>query len=278
MKKSASACGKIILSGEYAVVFGYPGVATPVSLGIDVAWEEKTSGGVEILLNERSERDGTRSYVEKILYCLGKKHGILKLQSTLPIGRGMGSSTALVIAIARSILGENCKEEALKIEDAVNPEHSGLDFVVIWSEKPVLFRKGSAPEHIQIPKDLLKGAFLIDTGKPNEATPELVAWVKSRKEELTESIKEIGQCTEKLIQGEDFPSIVRAHHQAQVHIGVVPVAARGLIEEIEENGGAAKVLGAGGRTGGGGMVLTLNISPEALEVIAKKHTMPFFPL
>ena len=277
MKKSASACGKIILSGEYAVVFGYPGVATPVSLGIDVEWEEKTSGGMEIHLDEHSERDGAREYIEKILACLGKHQGMLKIRNNLPIGRGMGSSTALVIAIARTILGEDSKTEALRIEDMMNPGHSGLDFAVIWDQKPVLFRKGTPPESIDISKDLLKGATLIDTGKPNEATPELVAWAKSRAKELEEPLKVIGNCTVRLLQGEDFSSIVRDHHRAQIRIGVVPDAARDLIEEIEENNGAAKVLGAGGRTGGGGMILVLGLESKKIKTIAKSHGLPVIP-
>ena len=278
MKKAGSACGKAILSGEYAVVFGYPGIATPVNLGIDVEWGEKTSGGINMELDEHSERDGMRFYVEKILDSLGKHHGTLNIRSSIPIGRGMGSSTALVIAITRSILGEGCKAEALKIEDTVNPGHSGLDFAVIWSGKPVLFRKGTAPQQIQIKGDLLKGACLIDTGKPNEATPELVAWVKSRAEELDAPIKMIGNCTERLIAGEDFRLIVHDHHKAQVQLGVVPENAQRLIEAIEKEGGSAKVLGAGGRTGGGGMVLALGIGAEVLEKIAASHRMPFFPL
>ncbi|OGJ56141.1 hypothetical protein A2706_02360 [Candidatus Peribacteria bacterium RIFCSPHIGHO2_01_FULL_51_35] len=278
MKKSGSVCGKIILSGEYAVVFGYPGIATPVSLTIDAEWEAKTSGGMEILLDERSERDGARKYIEKILACLGKHQGMLNIRSTIPIGRGMGSSTALVIAITRAILGKDSKSEAMKIEDTMNPGHSGLDFAVIWDQKPVLFRKGFPSDHIQIPKDILNGAFLIDTGKPNETTPELVAWVKSRAEELSEPLKTIGQCTEKLIQGGDFPSIVHDHHRAQMKLGVVPENATRLIHEIEKNDGSAKVLGAGGRTAGGGMVLILGINADALEKIAAKHRMPFFPL
>ena len=278
MKRVGFACGKIILSGEYAVVFGYPGIATPMSLGIDVEWEEKTSGGMEIHLDEHSERDGAREYIENIFASVGKPQGILKIRSNLPIGRGMGSSTALVIAITRAILGEDSKSEAMKIEDTVNPGHSGLDFSVIWDAQPVLFRKGIPTEHIQLPKDLLNGAFLIDTGKPNETTPELVAWVKSRAKELDAPLKMIGSCTERLIAGEDFSTIIRNHHKAQMQLGVVPENTIRLIEKIEENNGAAKVLGAGGRTAGGGMVLVLGINADALEKIAAKHRMPFFPL
>jgi hypothetical protein len=50
----------------------------------------------------------------------------------------MGSSTAIVVALARCFLGENCRDEALAMEDVINQGHSGLDFVAIWEARPVV--------------------------------------------------------------------------------------------------------------------------------------------
>ncbi|NLG07305.1 hypothetical protein GX553_02525, partial [Candidatus Peribacteria bacterium] len=44
MAHNASAPGKIILSGEYAVVFGYPGIAVPAPIGMRVAFEPSQQG------------------------------------------------------------------------------------------------------------------------------------------------------------------------------------------------------------------------------------------
>ena len=90
-------------------------------------------------------------------------------------------------------------------------------------------------------------------------TPELVAWVKDRslETEILASLEEIGRCSDRLIAGEDLQEILRDHHKAQVALGVVPAEAKKRIEEIESTGGAAKILGAGARTGGGGMILSL---------------------
>lgn len=197
----------------------------------------------------------------------------------------MGSSTALVIAIAKSALGDDCEEIAREIEEKVNPGNSGLDFTVIWHEKPVLFRRGSKPTFIELPENLLAGMSLIDTGTPNETTPELVAWVKSHYEKpligsgkparrssksagglpavddqsnIQSAIETIGRCTDRILKGEPIKDILRDHHRAQVALGVVPEAVQKLIAEIEKKGGAAKVLGAGGRTGGGGMVMVVD--------------------
>jgi mevalonate kinase len=45
-----------------------------------------------------------------------------------------------------------------------------------------------------------------------------------------------------------------------VKLGVVPETVQKLIENIEKTGGVAKVIGAGGRTGGAGIVLALRPS------------------
>lgn len=86
----------------------------------------------------------------------------------------------------------------------------------------------------------------------------------------------IASCTERLIAGESPLTVFRDHHRAQVALGVVPHAVQALIADIEEAGGAAKVVGAGGRSGGGGMVLALHPKPETLLVIARQHHMPIF--
>jgi mevalonate kinase len=110
---------------------------------------------------------------------------------------------------------------------------------------------------IDLPKDILSGAVLVDSGRPNETTKELVAWMKMRGAEIESAINVIGDCTERLLKGEDLRTIMRDHHRAQIALGVVPESAVRIIEDVESKGGTAKVVGAGARTGGGGMVLCL---------------------
>ena len=51
----------------------------------------------------------------------------------------MGSSTAIVVALARCFLGRNRKDEALAIEDVINKGHSGIDFAAIGRSVQLLF-------------------------------------------------------------------------------------------------------------------------------------------
>ncbi|MFA7682085.1 MAG: hypothetical protein WCX61_03585 [Candidatus Peribacteraceae bacterium] len=268
MIQHGSAPGKIILTGEYAVVFGWPGIAVPAPLTITAIFEEdRTQDGIRIVWDEIKGDERWTAYLQDILNAIQQYkgrllQGTLTIDNQIPLGKGMGSSTALVIAVSRCLLGKDCEREARAIEDRMNPGHSGIDFAVIWKSCPLLFKKGEDPQPIDLPEDLLSNAVLIDTGKPNESTSELVTWIKERENEVSDALMIIGQCTERLRSAAEvheslLQEIIRDHHRAQVSLGVVPPAIQQLIADIEAKGGAAKVLGAGARTGGGGIVLVL---------------------
>ncbi|MDP7477117.1 MAG: hypothetical protein QF442_01580, partial [Candidatus Peribacteraceae bacterium] len=264
--KTATATGKIILSGEYAVVFGYPGIAMPAPLKVMATFEEDSSlNDIEV---QRDTEGGAQwaEYIQDIInpcIALGSiAPGTLTLANELPLSKGMGSSTAFVVAITKCLLGEKRRAEARLIEDSLNPGHSGIDFDVIWDETPILYRKENESESINLPANILKGAHLIDTGEPDQQTPELVAWVSERKDEVSDALKQISDCTERLQSGEDLMGVIRDHNEAQVMLGVVPEEVQELNKFFVQQGGAAKVIGAGSRTGGGGMVLALGIDAE----------------
>lgn len=262
MNHTGSATGKIILSGEYAMAFGCAGIAFPSKETMHVQFKPKKRGGLTVIFGQNNFDPAWAMYAGQIAELLAHKNkltlnGDLCIETNLPLGKGMGSSTALVIAIAKALLGKNCKVAALSVEDDINPGHSGMDFAVIWEGRPILFRRGEKPQNISLPKNLDKKIMLIDTGMPSEQTPKLVAWVRSREKELLEPLKRIGSCTERILKNEDLKAIIRDHHRAQIALGVVPPHAQKMIEDIESKGGAGKIIGAGSRTGGGGMILSI---------------------
>lgn len=259
---TASACGKMILSGEYAGIFGHRCIAMPSQARISASWQQADAALTIVLEGTLIEDPRVETYARRIVEEMMRvseseePRGRLTVSSDLPMGKGMGSSTALVVAIVRCLLGENAAVARL-VEDRVNEGHSGLDFSVIWEGQPIVYRKGDPLLPYSVPEHALDGMQLMDTGRPNESTPELIAWIKERKDALVEPLAEIGRCTERLLSGEALRNVMRDHHRAQVALGVVPKDVRELIAGIEAKGGSAKVLGAGGRTGGGGMVLAL---------------------
>ena len=291
MKHSASAPGKIILSGEYAVVFGYKGIAVPALLTLTATFEEDESKDkIQVVRDDKGKTKEWDGYVRKVIQlCRHNTGGTLTVENRIPLRKGMGSSTALVIAVARALNAgaaePRLRNIALAIEDTVNPGHSGIDFAVIWENEPVLFHKDSGP--CPIFRDIgrfVQYSLLIDTGTPGETTAELVSWVKERRRRdprVSAALETIGTCTERLLdltktgpvpvlrvtekQGQAlFFDIIRTHHRAQCDLGVVPPKAKTLIKKIERLGGAAKAIGAGGRTGGGGMVLAFGVRPEQI--------------
>ncbi|PIR48631.1 hypothetical protein COU80_02890 [Candidatus Peregrinibacteria bacterium CG10_big_fil_rev_8_21_14_0_10_55_24] len=279
MSTEGSAPGKFILSGEYAVVFGWPGIAIPAPLTLRATFnEDRTCGGIDVVWEDSERSAQWDAYLLDILHAVAQCKGMifqgkLVIENKIPLRKGMGSSTALVVAVSRCFLGKECKKEALSIEQRMNPQGSGIDFAVIWEERPLLFRREREPQPIELPKNLLKDALLIDTGTPNETTGELVEWIRENQEDCADALATIGACTQMLLDGTDLPTVLKEHHRAQVTLGVVPYEVQELAAEIEAAGGAAKVLGAGARTGGGGMVLATGDNPGKIEDIATAHSL-----
>ncbi len=252
------------------MVFWHRGIAFPaLDHTLTVSFEETATASSLKLhsISVDSNHPKWESYMSRIVsLCEAQSReqflGKLTITGNLGVGKGMGSSTALVIATCKCLLGSTVDEKFCKtVEDTVNPGNSGLDFAVIWSRKPVIFKKGMTIAQSSLTTNMLEGTTLIDTGVPNETTPELVKWVKEKIESNDElalvAVQTIGQCTERILAGEDLKTVIRDHHQAQMALDVVPEPVREMIKSIEEKGGAAKVLGAGARTGGGGMVLQI---------------------
>ena len=276
---TAFAPGKIILSGEYSMVFGHPGIAVPTKMGMHVSFQEATdTHGIEIQWDDLANYTSWRQYIKAILQrCTKRKNipsGLLEIKNKIPLGKGMGSSTALVIAVTKCLLESKCEEDALTIEDELNFGHSGMDFSVIWLNEPIHFSKKEGPRPITLPENALSGAFLVDTGKPNETTVDLVAWIREREQKVSGALDTIADCAKRLAEGEELHTVMQDHHKAQVELGVVPEKVQTFISEIENKGGSAKVIGAGGRTGGGGMVLALGVGEDFLS----KHPFIHSPL
>jgi mevalonate kinase len=279
-RRVAHACGKIILSGNISNSYGKRALAVPVDMHITVIWEKSdTDEGLRFVGVGQWENGVWLNTTQKIIALIearvGRLSGKLTIHNTLPLGKGMGSSTAIVVALARCFLGNNCKEEALAIEDVINKGHSGIDFAAIWEERPIVITSGKY-EFIDLPKRLQQG-FLIDTGVPVEPTSVILQRLKERspKEKLLmDSLETIGNCTERLLSGEDPLAVFPDHHRGQVSLGVVPPGVRSLIERIEQSGGAAKATRSGGTTGGVGMVFAVHPKMKLLKRVLGKAAVP----
>lgn len=275
MSQIGFANGKIILSGEYAVMFGYPGIAFPSRHCIKVTYNDQMVDSDKLFTSWKGITVPShwdmylRHIVHEAEHMTGEHyHGMLAVESYLPLGKGMGASTALLIATLRCLVGEDCQKEAEAIEKELNPTGSGIDFAVIWHNKPLKFRKGHPHATFDLPKTLPANICLIDTGEPEQTTSELATLVQSRRTELEDALKTIGNCTERILQGINLVDVLPDHHRAQVTLGVVPSKVLLFIGAIEEIDGAGKIIGAGSRTGGGGIVLATGNEADLHALVA----------
>ena len=152
MKSIASAPGKIILFGEHFVVHGTPAILAAIDKRVTVTssfTENKTirvnsklgTLDVPISSSYKEVKNEFRPFVylaNKMIDSNQNANGLeITIDSDIPIGVGLGSSSACCVAAAGSIFGlfkEWSSEEILKIsieaEKTIFPDTSGADCTV----------------------------------------------------------------------------------------------------------------------------------------------------
>jgi mevalonate kinase len=197
MTHRATACGKIILLGEHAVVYGQPAVAVPVrSLR---ATAEFTPGPPPFRIE--APDIGLRADLQDLpaehplAFCV--RHalesqrvrlpgGRLRIVSEIPVASGMGSgaavSTAVVRALAsaagRTLSPAVVSEIVFEVERIHHGTPSGVDNTVIAYEQPVYFRRGFEPQILAAGAPAL---FLIADSGARSSTREAVDGVRERR-------------------------------------------------------------------------------------------------
>ncbi|TLX68523.1 MAG: mevalonate kinase [Thaumarchaeota archaeon] len=135
MRSVASAPGKVILFGEHFVVYGIKAILCSIDKRItatsEIIDEKKIKiksdiGNVEISTDSLSTPNRSMDVMKPFLYIAkkaleksGKNVGIeIKIDSEIPVGIGLGSSSACCVAVTASVMGlfeKLPKEEILKI-------------------------------------------------------------------------------------------------------------------------------------------------------------------
>ena len=165
----ASACGKIILLGEHAVVYGFPAVAVPFA-GLRAKAElapadfpfilDAPDIGLTSALQDLPSDHPLAFCVRHTVEFLGT--GIpaarLTITSEIPPASGLGSGAAVSTAIVRvlsasagrSLAPGEISRIVFDVERIYHGTPSGVDNTVIAYECPVYFQRGREPVLMQI--------------------------------------------------------------------------------------------------------------------------------
>ena len=114
-------------------------------------------------------------------YETGETPGTTPYPCGTSAGEGHGSSTALVIAIAQAIFGEDCRSEALFDRRYRESRTQRLGFCGDLGRHSRPLRPGTGAGTGRPASRPPARRRVIDTGQPNESTPEMVEWMKGKK-------------------------------------------------------------------------------------------------
>jgi hydroxymethylglutaryl-CoA reductase len=185
-----NACGKVILLGEHAVVWGAPALAIGIERGAR-AWVDESSETSSLRVrtwNTTVAANGTEPLARAfhdLLEASGAASISIEAETTLPPGAGLGCSAALGVAIARAIdpeaTPETISERAMAWERVFHGNPSGVDASVAALGGCVLFKKGGPPFRVHHATRLL--VCIGHSGRTSETKKmvELVARIRGER-------------------------------------------------------------------------------------------------
>ena len=280
MKSKASAPGKVILFGEHFVVYGVKAILCAINKRVTVTAEKikekKISiksgiGDLELELNKPiSEIDSPL----KPFYYLANKMiqnqstGIeIKIESDIPLGAGLGSSSACCVAGAAAIsklFSEKTKEEILELaieaERTIFENTSGADCTVCTYGGIIEYEKEKGFIKIKSEPNF---HLIIANSNIKHSTESIVSKVKQFKNDDTERFSKLCNDESKLI--EDVLQLLKENNiqklgqkvvQNQKYLETIGISNEKLKDMIkigQESSFGTKITGAGD----GGCVFSL---------------------
>ena len=292
MKSIASAPGKVILFGEHFVVYGVKAILCSINKRVTVT-AEKTSER-KISINSKIgklelEPDKPISEINsplKPFYYLANKSienkdsGIrIQIDSEIPLGAGLGSSSACCVAGAAAIFklfGNISREEVLKLaieaERTIFENTSGADCTVCTYGGIIEYDKNKGFKKIEHEPNF---QLVIINSNMEHSTQSMVSKVKEFENKNKEEFSKLSNLESKLV--EDVLKLVKENkiqeigqkmNQNQEYLENIGISNKELTKMIkigQESSFGAKITGSGG----GGCIFALT-NESNLQNILKK--------
>jgi mevalonate kinase len=289
MNGVAEACGKVILLGEHAVVYGVPALAVGIERGARARSIPAGSGpsrlfvrGWNITVHEdRLDHDLARAF--RALLDSARAHAPslgpqdVEVDAALPPGGGLGCSAAIGVAIARALCplaGPDVVQAlAMAWEQVFHGNPSGVDAAVAARGGCVLFTRGEALEPVRARGPLQLCVGNTGIASSTKAMVERVARLRARDRDVVdrsfEAVRVLVHSARSALETGDRSALGRLMDRNQALLGGLSIST----PEIESMCGLARRAGALGAkltgAGGGGCVVALvpsqAVADEVLE-------------
>ena len=287
----SSACGKVILLGEHAVVYGRPALAAPIPLAVEARVVDSKETmlliprwGVEQRVPSLSESPQGVAGILALLLArleLSDRAMTIEVFPSVPRAMGLGGSSALAVAVVRALSehfkldldNERINALAFECEKAAHGTPSGVDNTIATYGTPLLFRRrDGTPDFNEIHPARSVPIVLGISGKES-LTASTVAQVRTAWERLPERYEaifdQIGALT---MAGVDalrdgaFDDLGELMNLCQGYLNALQVST----PELEELIHIARRNGASGAklTGGGGGGSVVALCPNGSDDVA----------
>ena len=295
MKSKASAPGKVILFGEHFVVYGVKAILCAINKRITVTAEKIEEEKISIKSNigdlvlepnkSISEIDSPLKpfyyLANKMIQTQNQTTGIeIIVESDIPLGVGLGSSSACCVAGAAAIsrlFTETAKEEILKLaieaEKTIFQDTSGADCTVCTYGGIMEYDKKSGFTKIKSEPSF---HLVIANSNIEHYTESIVAGVRQFKDEneaefskLCDNESKLVEDVLKLLKENNIKELGQKVIQNQEYlesIGISNDKLRDMIQVGQKSSFGAKITGAGG----GGCIFSLTDESNL------KHTLNEF--
>ena len=298
MKSKASAPGKVILFGEHFVVYGIKSILCSINKRVTVTAEKTNerkisiNSGIGKLVLEPNESISEINSPLKPFYYLANKAikdqniGLkIQIESEIPLGAGLGSSSACCVAGAAAIFklfGEISKEKILEIaieaEKTIYQNTSGADCTVSTYGGLMEYDKNNGFRKLE---DEPNFQLVIANSNIEHSTETMVSRVKEFENKNKEKFHELSNLESnlvndvlKLIKENKIKEIGEKINQNQKfleEIGISNEQLETMIKIGQKTSYGAKITGSGG----GGCIFALtnesNLDETIKEFVNKEY-------